>query len=147
MGFCKNIPLRSTGYNNPDALVGSFEQEAPHQTMHEVLSLSQPPPSALRNNDEVLYRLVSPSWSQSSRIYRLTRSLKITSIHTVSANDFNRTVIALTSLYQHKRQNRAVEAPLPWIKYKLSFRKVMVALVLWKAQPHSVLLRRMSTFS
>ena len=40
-------------------------------------------------------------------------------------------ITALFSSHQHKRQNQAAKASLPWVEFKLSFGRVLVTSVLW----------------
>ena len=70
-----------------------------------------------------------PETTDQSR--RPPRSLRITSIHIISAIGFNYTVTALSSLYQHKYRNQAAKATLPSVEFKLSFGRVLVTSVLW----------------
>ena len=71
--------------------------------------------------------------------------MKITLIHIVSATGFDHTITVLSSLHQHKRWMKAAKAHLPWVEFKLSFRKVLVTSVLWWTLPAVELSKTPST--
>ena len=122
---CKKASSCSVGHNNQDKLENPKNRTpaSAKYTKEDFL-----------NNDKVLHRFVLPGWSQSSQTCRLPRrplrSIKITSIHTVSTTDFNRTLFAASFLFVGTstsiRKTRQPKIPCLGLSSRLFFKRVWV---------------------